>query len=294
MFRGSIVALVTPMGANGELDLAGLERLVDFHVAEGTDGLVIAGTTGESPTLEADELETLVARAVAAADGRIPVIGGSGTNSTARTIELSRRVARAGAAAALVVTPYYNKPVQAGLAAHYRAVADASDVPVVLYNVPGRTACDLAPETAAGLAAHGNIVGLKEAVPEPSRWQALKELCPEDFCLLSGDDATAMDFIAAGGQGVVSVTANVAPRLMHGLCEAALRGENRKAASINDRLEQLHGAMFLESSPIPVKWAVSQLGLIGEGIRLPLTRLAQEFEAPLLAAMRTAGIEPAR
>ncbi len=293
MFRGSIVALVTPMGADGALDLEALDRLIDFHVREGTQGLVIAGTTGESPTLEADELEALVRRAVEAADGRVPVIGGSGTNSTAKTIELTRRVARAGAAAALVVTPYYNKPIQAGLLAHYRAVADASEVPVVLYNVPGRTACDLAPETAAELAGHGNIAGLKEALPEPDRWARLRELCPDGFCLLSGDDHTAMDFMLGGGHGVISVTANVAPRLMRGLCDAARAGERRKAASIDDRLADLHGALFLESSPIPVKWAVARLGLIERGIRLPLTWLAPACEAPLLAAMRKAGVETA-
>jgi 4-hydroxy-tetrahydrodipicolinate synthase len=290
MFRGSIVALVTPMDAAGELDLAALDRLVEFHIGEGTDGFVIAGTTGESPTLAADELETLVGRAVAAVAGRVPVIAGSGTNSTAKTIELTRRVARAGADAALVVTPYYNKPMQAGLLAHYRAVADASELPVVLYNVPGRTACDLKPETAAALAEHERIVGLKEALGDPARWQALRELCPGSFCLLSGDDATAMDLILAGGQGVISVTANVAPRLMHGLCEAALAGERRKAASINDRLNDLHGALFVESSPIPVKWAVARMGLIGRGIRLPLTWLAPANEPALLAAMRTAGV----
>jgi 4-hydroxy-tetrahydrodipicolinate synthase len=240
----------------------------------------------------ADELETLVGRVVGAVDGRVPVIGGSGTNSTAKTIELTRRVARAGADAALVVTPYYNKPMQAGLLAHYRAVADAAEVPVVLYNVPGRTACDLKPETAAALAAHERIVGLKEALPEPGRWRSLKELCPPDFCLLSGDDATAMDFMLGGGDGVISVTANVAPRLMHGLCEAALAGERRKAASIDDRLRALHGALFLESSPIPVKWAVSHMGLIGRGIRLPLTWLAAEHEGALQAAMQAAGVGP--
>jgi 4-hydroxy-tetrahydrodipicolinate synthase len=200
-------------------------------------------------------------------------------------------VARAGAAAALVVTPYYNKPMQAGLLAHYRAVADASEVPVVLYNVSGRTACDLEPATAAALAEHENIVGLKEALPEPARWQALRELCPENFCLLSGDDATARDFMLAGGQGVISVTANVAPRLMHGLSVAALASERRKASSIDDRLGDLHGALFLESSPIPAKWAVAHMGLIERGIRLPLTWLAPVHEAALKAAMRKAGIE---
>jgi 4-hydroxy-tetrahydrodipicolinate synthase len=292
MFRGSIVALVTPMGAAGELDLAALDRLIEFHLGEGTDGFVVAGTTGESPTLEAEELGTLVARAVETVAGRVPVIGGSGSNSTAKTIAFTRRVAAAGADAALVVTPYYNKPVQAGLLAHYRAVADDSAVPVVLYNVPGRTACDLKPETVAALAQHERIVGLKEALPEPARWAALKELCPADFCLLSGDDRTAMDFILAGGDGVISVTANVAPRLMRGLCSAALAGEPRKAASINDRLNELHDALFLESSPIPAKWAVARMGLIQQGIRLPLTWLARVHEPALLGAMRTAGIAP--
>lgn len=291
MFRGSIVALVTPMAADGSLDFEALERLVEFHVGEGTQGLVIAGTTGESPVLEPDELESLVARAVAVADGRLPVLGGSGSNSTARTIELTRRVQRAGADAALVVTPYYNKPGQTGLLAHYRAVAAASDLPLVLYNVPGRTACDLLPETVAELATGEGIVGIKEATPGTDRLARLQALCPDDFHLLSGDDATARAFMLAGGHGVVSVTANVAPRLMRCLCDAAVDGEARKAESVDDRLQALHRALFVEANPIPVKWAVARMGLIGPTLRLPLTPAGETCRAAVLEAMAAAGID---
>jgi len=294
MFRGSIVALVTPMQADGALDFAALDRLLEFHVEAGTDAVVIAGTTGEAPTLDAGELEELVARAVATCGGRMPVVGGSGSNCTRRTVELTRRVARAGAAAALVVTPYYNKPPQRGLDAHYRKVADEGGLPVIMYNVPGRTGCDLLPETAASLARHPGVVGLKEAVPDLARLARLRALCPGDFCLLSGDDATALDFILGGGQGVISVTANAAPRLMKGMCQAALDGEERKARMLDERLQDLHGALFCEPNPIPVKWAVRRLGLIAEGIRLPLAWMALEHEARVLAAMESAGlVEPA-
>jgi 4-hydroxy-tetrahydrodipicolinate synthase len=291
MFRGSIVALVTPMTADEALDYSALERLLSFHISEGTQGVVIAGTTGESPTLSGKELETLVGRAVEICAGRIPVIGGSGTNSTARTIELTRRVARAGADAALVVTPYYNKPTQRGLLAHYTAVADAGGVPVILYNVPGRTGCDLQPETAAALAAHPAIAGLKEATPGTERLARLKELCPEDFCLLSGDDATGCEFMLAGGSGVISVTANAAPGLMRQACDAALRGQSEQAREADERLSGLHSAMFLEPNPIPVKWAVARLGLMGEGIRLPLTWLDDRFHPAVASAMRAAGLQ---
>ncbi|UCC13236.1 MAG: 4-hydroxy-tetrahydrodipicolinate synthase [Gammaproteobacteria bacterium] len=291
MFRGSIVALVTPMTADGVLDYSALERLLSFHISEGTQGVVIAGTTGESPTLSGKELEGLVGRAVEICAGRIPVIGGSGTNSTARTVKLTRRVARAGADAALVVTPYYNKPTQRGLLAHYTAVADGAGLPVIMYNVPGRTGCDLQPETAAALAAHPAIVGLKEATPGTQRLARLRELCPEEFCLLSGDDATGCEFMLAGGWGVISVTANVAPRLMRAVCDAALQGQIEGAREIDGRLSGLHAAMFLEPNPIPVKWAVARLGLIGEGIRLPLTKLEDRFQSAVASAMQAAGLE---
>jgi 4-hydroxy-tetrahydrodipicolinate synthase len=291
MFRGSIVALVTPMKADGELDHGALERLLEFHLASGTRGVVIAGTTGEAPTLDPDELEDLVACAVAVCGDKIPVIGGSGTNCTRKTTELTRRVARGGADAALVVTPYYNKPPQRGMAAHYRAVADDGQLPIILYNVPGRTGCDLLPETVAELAGHQGIVGLKEATPDLERLEDLRKACPEEFCLLSGDDATALGFMLRGGDGVISVTANVAPRLMRGMCEAALGGEARKARLLNDRMAGLHAALFCEPNPIPVKWGVWRLGLIEPGIRLPLAWLAPEHEGRVLDAMAAAGLD---
>lgn len=290
MFRGSNVALVTPMSDDGAIDYAALEGLLEFHIAEGSDGLVIAGTTGESPTLEAGELSELVSRSASIVAGRVPVIAGSGTNSTDKTISLSRLVEDAGADALLVVTPYYNKPGQRGLQRHYEAIADAVNRPVILYNVPGRTACDLLPETVAKLAEHNNIKGLKEATPGTDRLRRLRELCPPEFCLLSGDDATSMDFLLAGGDGVISVTANVAPKLMHGLCKAARAGESKKAESINDRLEELHVSLFSEANPIPVKWAVAQMGLIGRGIRLPMTPLEESNHAAVEAAMTRAGV----
>ena len=290
MFQGSIVALVTPMTADGTLDYSALDRLLEHHIAEGTRGIVIAGTTGESPTLDPGELESLVGRAVEVCAGRIPVIGGSGTNCTRRTIDLTRRVAAAGADAALVVTPYYNKPTQRGLVEHYTAVANEGGLPLILYNVPGRTCCDLLPPTAAVLAELAGIVGLKEATADIGRLKELKDVCPDGFCLLSGDDATAGDFILAGGDGVISVTANVAPRLMCAMSAAALAGEKQKAKMIDDRLKDLHKALFVEANPIPVKWAVSAMGLIDAGIRLPLTWLEPEHESAVRAAMALAGI----
>ncbi len=291
MFRGSIVALVSPMSADRGLDFAALERLLEFHIAAGTAGIVIAGTTGESPTIDPGELEELVAAAVTMADGRVPIIGGSGSNDTRRAEALTRRVARAGAKASLVVTPYYNKPSQAGLSAHYRAVAEAAELPLLLYNVPGRTACDLLPETAAALAEVENICGLKEAVPDPQRLQRLRELCPPDFCLLSGDDPSARGFMLGGGQGVVSVTANVAPAAMAALSLAALEGRADEAAAIDQPLRGLHRALFLEGNPVPVKWALAAMGLIGPTLRLPLTELSDGHRPALAAALAEAGIE---
>jgi 4-hydroxy-tetrahydrodipicolinate synthase len=291
MFGGSIVALVTPMRSDGSLDLEALGRLVEFHAEAGTHGIVIAGTTGESPCVTESELDALVRAAVEAAAGRLTIIGGSGSNSTARALELTAIVRKAGAAAALVVTPYYNKPTQQGLYLHYEALAREGGLPVILYNVPGRTACDLLPETVARLAEVPGIVGVKEAVPGVERVRRLRELLGGRLSLLSGDDATAMDFLLAGGDGFISVTANVAPRLMHGLCEAALKGEGRKAAALNDRLEGLHRALFVEPNPIPVKWAVAQMGLIQPGIRLPLTPLEDRHYDEVRAAMARAGVE---
>lgn len=291
MFSGSNVALVTPMHRDGSLDLHALARLVEFHADAGTDGIVISGTTGESPCLSAAELHTLIRAALEAAAGRVAIIGGSGSNSTARAIELTRVVREAGAAAALVVTPYYNKPTQQGLYLHYQAVAREGGLPVILYNVPGRTACDLLPETVARLAEVPGIVAVKEAVPGAARVARFRELLGDRLGLLSGDDATAMDFVLAGGDGVISVTANVAPRLMHGLVESARHGEPRKAAALNDRLEGLHKALFVEPNPIPVKWALMQMGFIDSGIRLPLTPLDERHYDEVRAAMTRAGVE---
>jgi 4-hydroxy-tetrahydrodipicolinate synthase len=291
MFGGSMVALVTPMNGDGSLDLEALQRLVDFHAGAGTEALVIAGTTGESPCLGPAELERLVRAAVEAAAGRVPVIGGSGTNCTSKSMELTRVVREAGAAAALVVTPYYSKPTQEGLFRHYLALARTAGLPIVLYNVPSRTACDLLPETVARLAAVPGIAALKEAVPGTERVTRLRQLIGDALELYSGDDATAMEFIVAGGDGVISVTANVAPHMMRGMCDAARQGEPLKARTLNDRLEALHKALFLEPNPIPVKWAVMSMGLISAGIRLPLTTLNARHHEPLRQAMMRAGVE---
>jgi len=292
MFKGSIPALVTPMRADGQIDFEAWERLLDFHVAAGTDGVVVGGTTGESPTLERAELEELIRRATARLAGRIPVIAGSGTNSTARSIALSRAAEAAGADALLVVTPYYNKPTQEGLFRHFSAIADAVGIPLILYNVPARTACDMLPATIARLSQHPRIVGVKEATGDLSRAESILQSSKQGFMLISGDDPTAVDLMHRGACGVISVTANVAARAMHELCSAARAGRHAEAVAINKRLMPLHLAMFVEANPIPVKWAVARLGLIGTGIRLPLTPLNDKFHAQVLGAMRAAGLEP--
>jgi 4-hydroxy-tetrahydrodipicolinate synthase len=290
MFRGSIVALVTPMHADGEIDDASLQRLVDFHVAQGTAAIVSVGTTGESATLDEDEHCAVIRRTVEFAAGRLPVIAGTGANSTREAITLTRCAREAGADAALLVTPYYNKPTQQGLYLHHKAVAEAVDIPQILYNVPGRTACDMLPETVARLAEVGNIIGLKEATGDLARVARLRADCGPDFALYSGDDATACEFMLRGGDGVISVTANVAPRLMQALCEAALAGDRERAESIDGRLAALHRDLFVQSNPIPVKWAVAEMGLCGRGIRLPLTWLTEEHEARVRQAMTQAGL----
>lgn len=290
MFQGSIPALVTPMRDDGAIDLDAWDALLDFHLNEGSDGVVVGGTTGESPVLEQAELEELVRRARARLGGRIPVIAGSGTNGTARTVALSTAAAAAGADALLVVTPYYNKPTQEGLYRHFSAVADAVDVPLILYNVPGRTACDLLPDTVARLSRHPRIAGIKEATGDVARGRAVLEQSRPGFLLLSGDDPTAAELIRIGACGVISVTANVAARAMHGLCAAARAGRHDEARAIDGRLAPLHEALFVEPNPIPVKWAVHRLGLIGSGIRLPLTWLRPEHEAAVAAAMRASGV----
>ena len=292
--QGSIVALVTPMVTGQEpetaLDDAALERLLEFHIEQGTDGIVAVGTTGESATLNEHEHCGLIKRTVEIVAGRIPVIAGTGANSTHEAIRLTQCAKEAGADACLLVTPYYNKPSQEGLYLHHKAVAEAVDIDQILYNVPGRTACDMSPETVGRLASVSNIVGIKEATAEVDRVARLRELCGEAFVLLSGDDETACDFMLAGGQGVISVTANVTPNLMHAMCEAALNGDESRAREVDSKLRSLHRDLFLEANPIPVKWAVAELGLLDPGIRLPLTWLADEFQSQVRSAMNDAGV----
>jgi 4-hydroxy-tetrahydrodipicolinate synthase len=290
VFSGSMVAIVTPMADSGELDFAAWERLLEWHVAQGTDAIVVAGTTGESPTVTLDEARQLVQRAVAVLRGRIPVIAGSGTNSTATSVERTQRLAAAGADAVLTVTPYYNKPTQEGLYRHFTAIADASPVPMILYNVPSRTGVDLLPDTVARLAPHPRIAALKEATGDLGRMRELVTRCGQQLALLSGDDPSATEAMLNGARGIISVTANVAPAAMRTLCVAALQGDAARARELDARLRGLHEAMFIESNPIPVKWAVQQLGLIGGGIRLPLVPLSPAAYDRVRSAMQTAGI----
>ncbi|MCF7989072.1 MAG: 4-hydroxy-tetrahydrodipicolinate synthase [Thiohalocapsa sp.] len=288
MFKGSIVALITPMNEDGGVDDDALARLIDFHVDAGTAAIVAVGTTGESATLDEDEHCAAIARTVELAAGRLPVIGGTGANSTTEAIRLTRCARDAGADAALLVTPYYNKPTQAGLIAHHRAIAEAVEIPQILYNVPGRTACDMKPETAAVLAETPNIIGIKEATGDLERVERLRTLCGAEFALYSGDDATGCEFMLRGGDGVISVTSNVAPRQMAAMCAAALAGDRELATALDSPLRGLHRTLFLESNPIPVKWAMYEMGLARRGIRLPLTWLAEEFHAPVRQAMKDA------
>lgn len=291
MLKGSLVALVTPFDDHNRVDYAALKRLIDFHVAEGSDGLVVAGTTGESATLATDEHIELIARAVELANGRLPIIAGTGSNSTAQTVDLSVAVRDTGIFGYLVVVPYYNKPVQEGMYRHFSAVADAVDKPVMLYNVPGRTASDLLPETVARLAEHENIWAIKEATGDIGRLRDIQALVPADFGLFSGDDFTVLPFIEQGGHGVVTVSGNVVPAHMAELCRLASAGENDAAKAIDDRLQPLNTALFLESNPIPVKWAVSQMGLMSSHIRLPLTEFSEQYHDQMRAAMSGAGVE---
>jgi 4-hydroxy-tetrahydrodipicolinate synthase len=290
VFKGSLVALVTPFDDNNRIDYAALERLIEFHVAEGSDGLVVAGTTGESATLEKDEHIELIFRAVEMARGRLPIIAGTGSNSTKQTVDLSIAVGKVAIDAYLLVTPYYNKPVQEGIFRHFTAVADAVDKPVMLYNVPGRTVADTLPETVARLAKHPRIFGIKEATGDMQRLAAIRERVGKDFKLYSGDDFTTREFIERGGHGVVTVTGNVAPALMADMCRAQSAGNTAKAEELDARLQPLNTAMFLESNPIPVKWALAEIGLISGGIRLPLTTFSDRFHAQMREAMTTAGI----
>jgi 4-hydroxy-tetrahydrodipicolinate synthase len=290
MFKGSIVALITPMDERGDVDDRALARLIDFHVDAGTAAIVAVGTTGESATLDEGEHCEVIARSVELAAGRVPIIAGTGANATAEAIRLTRCARDAGADAALLVTPYYNKPTQAGLVAHYSTVADAVDIPQILYNVPGRTACDLLPETAGELSRVPNIIGIKDATGDLTRVERLRALCGDAFALFSGDDASACEFMLRGGDGVISVTSNVAPRLMAEMCAAALAGDRAQALAYNQRLDGLHHALFVESNPIPVKWAMHVMGLSPKGIRLPLTWLTESCHDAVRQAMVRAGV----
>ncbi|MES9833312.1 MAG: 4-hydroxy-tetrahydrodipicolinate synthase [Candidatus Thiodiazotropha sp. DIVDIV] len=290
MFHGSMVAMITPMSEGGVLDDGALRGLVDFHIEQGSDAIVAVGTTGESATLDEEEHCAVIRRVVEYVNGRIPVIAGTGANATREAIDLTRCAKEAGADACLLVTPYYNKPTQEGLYQHYKAVAEAVDIPQILYNVPGRTACDMLPETVARLAPIPNIIGVKEATGDLDRLQQIKDLCSSDFTLYSGDDATGCEFLLRGGHGVISVTANVAPGLMHDMVAAALAGNRSEAEAIDKRLAGLHSALFVESSPIPAKWAMAELGLAQKGIRLPLTWMTQTSEPSVRAAMQQAGV----
>jgi 4-hydroxy-tetrahydrodipicolinate synthase len=289
MFSGSLVAIVTPMRADGALDLAAWSRLVDLHLQSGTGGIVVGGTTGESVTLTDAELKELTERACAQVARRIPVIVGAGTSSTAATVERIRWLSQLPIDAILVVTPAYNRPTQEGLYRHYAAAAEATRVPLIPYNVPSRTAVDLLPQTVARLSQLAPIVAVKEAVPRIERIRELKEECREGFDVLSGDDATAREAVLAGATGVISVTANVVPRAMAELMAAAARGERERSARLDASLGALHQALFLETSPIPVKWALARMGLIERGIRLPLTELSERHHAALASALREAG-----
>lgn len=291
MIRGSIVAIVTPMAEDGSVDFPALQRLVEWHIAEGTDGIVAVGTTGESATLDVEEHIAVINCVVEIAAGRVPVIAGTGANSTAEAIELTAEGKNAGADACLLVTPYYNKPPQEGLYRHYKAIAEAVDVPIILYNVPGRTGCDMLPATVQRLAAIGNIVGVKEAKGELSRVRELLDLKLGDrFALLSGDDATACESILMGFHGDISVTANVAPRLMHQMCAAALGGDRAAAEGYDARLRPLHKNLFVEPNPIPAKWALQAMKRIGGGIRLPLVPLDSSHQATVREALHAAGV----
>lgn len=281
MFIGSMVAIVTPMKEDGSIDLESFKKLIDWHIESGTNAIVVAGTTGESATLTLDEHFSLINTAVKQANGQVPIIAGAGTNSTQHTLELCENAKKAGANGLLLVTPYYNKPTQKGLYEHYKTVADKIGMPIILYNVPGRTGCDLLPETVAELAKIPNIVAIKEATGDVERAKELLTLCGKEITILSGDDPTALDLINAGAKGVISVTANVAPKEMHELMDAALNGRQDEAREINEQLMPLHKDLFLQSNPIPTKWALYHMGKIPAGIRLPLLPLESQYQQTL-------------
>jgi len=290
MITGSLVAIVTPMQEDGRIDTAAFARLLDFHIHEGTDGIVVVGTTGESPTVSVEEHGELIRFAIEHVAGRLPVIAGTGANSTAEAIELTAFAHKAGAQAALSVVPYYNKPTQEGLYRHFKAIAEAVPLPLILYNVPGRTVADMSNDTALRLAEIPNVVGIKDATGNLDRACDLIARAPKDFALYSGDDMTCVAAIMLGFHGTISVTANVAPRQMHDMCAAATAGDVQKARELHFRLLGLHRDLFCEANPIPVKWAVQQMGLAPGGIRLPLTPLSENNQARVRAAMRQAGV----
>lgn len=291
MFSGSMVALITPLGEAGEVDYVSLANLVEYHIAAGTDAIVAVGTSGESATLTVDEHVKVVLKTLEYAKGRVQVLAGTGANATHEAIIFSKLFSGTGVAGCLTVTPYYNKPTQEGLYQHYKAIAEATDLPQLLYNVPGRTAVDLLPETVARLAKFENIVGIKDATGDLSRVKKTRELCGEDFIQLSGDDATGLDFVAQGGHGVISVTANIAAADMATMFKLALSGQFEAAQEINARLMPLHKDLFVESNPIPVKWAAHQLGLIEHGyLRLPLTELSESARPVVLQALKDANV----
>lgn len=290
MIQGSLVAIVTPMHADGSLDLPSLRKLIDWHIAEGTDGIVIVGTTGESPTVSVEEHCELIKVAVEHTAKRIPVIAGTGGNSTAEAIELTRFAKKVGADASLQVVPYYNRPTQEGMFQHFRKIAESVDLPVILYNVPGRTVADMSNDTIVRLAQIPGVIGIKEATGNIARGTDLLRLAPKSFAIYSGDDPTAMALMFCGAKGNISVTANVAPRAMHELCVAAMSGNVAEAIEINNRLLPLHNKLFVEPNPVPVKWAMSEMGLMPTGIRLPLVPLAAEFQNIVRTALRESGV----
>ncbi len=290
MLQGSMVAIVTPMFEDGSLDLDSLRDLIDFHINAGTDGIVIVGTTGESPTVDVAEHCLLIKTTVEHVAGRVAVVAGTGANSTTEAIELTAKAKTLGVDACLLVTPYYNKPTQEGLYQHFAAVAAAVDIPQILYNVPGRTSCDMSNDTVLRLASIKNIVGIKDATGSIERGTDLLLRCPKDFAIYSGDDATGMALMLLGGHGVISVTANVAPKLMHEMCVAAMAGSVKKACEINAKLFGLHQKLFVEANPIPVKWVLQQMGLIQAGIRLPMVNCSAQYHDVLRAEMKKAEI----
>jgi len=290
MITGSLVAIVTPMHEDGRLDPGAFRKLIDWHVAEGTDGIVVVGTTGESPTVDVDEHKELIRLAVEHSRGRIPIIAGTGGNSTAEAVELTASAKQAGATACLSVVPYYNKPTQEGLYRHFRRIAETVDLPMILYNVPGRTVADLQNDTVLRLSQVPGIIGIKDATANIERGTDLVKRLPRSFAIYSGEDSTALALILLGGHGVISVTANVAPKLMHQMCAAALVGDVKRAREINLRLLGLHQRLFVEANPIPVKWALAEMGMIEHGLRLPLSPLSERFHQAVREALHEAGI----